>query len=294
MEGTVAVYLVDRQRLPQIPKTNVELRFGGNYLGGEGSYDVTWMMVDDRQRVCRKSWRVDVRRGRGERNVKVAMPEHAVWDVSLRGAILAPAPNPDDASAVRLTILLNAAPLFQRRTRLRGGDVGTLISSVTSLLERLPTRGVRLVVFNLEQQKELYRNPDFKLANMPAVAAAMNAIDLSTVDYKVLQNRRGHVDLLADIVNQEIQAETPSDLVLVIGPTSKFIDRVPASLLRAPVGPAPKFVNVQIIPLMLTPSTLPDVIHNAIAKLGGKTVPVHSPGEFAKVIARLEAGAVER
>jgi hypothetical protein len=47
-------------------------------------------------------------------------------------------------------------------------------------------------------------------------------------------------------------------------------------------------VNLQIIPLVLTPSTLPDVIHNAIARLGGKTVPVHSPGEFAKVIARLE------
>jgi hypothetical protein len=286
-EGASPVYLLAVQRLPEIPKTNVELFFGGSYLIGEGSYDVSWLMRDDQNRVCRKNWHVDVRRSRSERNVKVAMPEHAVWDVSLRGARLT-ASNPDDAAALRLTILLNAAPLLQRRTRLRGGDVGTLISAVTSLLERLPTRAVRLVVFNLEQQKELYRNTNFLLSSMPEVAAAMYAIDLETIDYKVLQNRRGHVDLLADMVNQELQADPPSDLVLVIGPTSKFLDRMPAELLRAPSGPAPRFVNLQIIPLVLTPSMLPDVIHNAIARLGGKTVPVHSPGEFAKVIARLE------
>src|SRR5262249_51742963 len=162
-----------------------------------------------------KSWRTDVRRGRAERNVKVAMPENTVWDVSLRGARLMPT-HTDDAPAVRLTILLNAAPLFERRTRLRGGDVGTLLSVVTSLLERMPTTGVRLVVFNLEQQKELYRNTGFALANMPDVAAAMYGTELATVDYKVLQNRRGHVDLLADLVNQELTAEPLADLVLVI------------------------------------------------------------------------------
>jgi hypothetical protein len=287
-EGAAPVYLVAGQRLPDIPRTSVTLFFGGSYLLGEGSYSVNWLMMDDQNRVCRKNWHVDVHRSRSERKVRVAMPEHVVWDVSLRGTRLPP-PNAADAGALRLTILLNAEPLFQRRTRLRGGDVGTLISAVTSLLERLPTSGVRLVVFNLEQQKELYRNANFRLADMPDVAAAMNAIDLSTVDYKVLQNRRGHVDLLADMVNQEVRADPPSDLVLVIGPMSKFLDRMPADLLRTPSGPSPRFVNLQIIPLVLTPSTLPDVIHNAIARLGGKTVPVHSPGEFAKAIAKLEA-----
>jgi hypothetical protein len=287
VEGAAPVYLVAAQRLPEIPKTNVTLFFGGSYLVGEGAYHVSWLMMDEQNRVCRKSWHVDVHRARSEQKVTVAMPEHAVWDVSLRGARLLPK-NTDDVAALRLTILLNADPLFQRRTRLRGGDVGTLISAVTSLLERLPARSVRLVVFNLEQQRELYRNIDFNLYNMPDVAAAMNAIDLTTVDYKVLQNRRGHVDLLADMVNRELQADPPSDLVLVIGPASKFLDRVPADVLRTPSGPAPRFVNLQILPLMLAPSTLPDVIHNAIARLGGRTVPVHSPGEFAKVIAKLE------
>ena len=47
-------------------------------------------------------------------------------------------------------------------------------------------------------------------------------------------------------------------------------------------------MQLQIIPMRITPAALPDVIHNVIARLGGKTVLVHSPSEFAKAIARLE------
>ena len=289
-DGAPPVYLVSGQRLPEIPNTKVILQFGGGYLLGEGSYDVNWVMHDDQNRVCRKRWHVDVRLSRAERNVTVAMPRDTVWDVSLRGARLQPRNPDDDAAPLRLTILLHAAPMFQRRTRLRPGDIGTLISAVTTLLEHVPAHDVRLVVFNLEQQKELYRKDDFLLSNMPDVAQSMNSVELSTVDYKVLQNRRGHVELLADLVNREIKADPPPDLVLFLGPTSRYFDRIPAEVLQPPAGRAPKFMNLQIIPVMMAPSTLPDVIRNAIARLGGKTVLVHSPGEFARAIARLEKG----
>jgi hypothetical protein len=286
-EGATAFHLLTRQNLPAIPKTNQEMTSGGSFLIGEGKYDVNWVLVDDRNRVCRKNWHLDVKRSHSERTVEVGMPANTVWDYSLRGARLQPKPA-DDAEAIRLSILVNAAPLYQRRTRLHAGDVGTLMSALGSLLEHVPTRGVRLAVFNLEQQRELYRNTNFTLSRIPEVAAAMNAIELNTVDFQVLKNRRGHVDLVADMVNKEIQAEPPSDAVVVIGPESRFFDRVPAELLHVLSKPAPRFLNLQIIPLMTAPTGLPDVIGNAIARVGGKTVTVHSPGDFAKAIARLE------
>jgi hypothetical protein len=288
-ESAKPVYLLTRQGLPEVPKTNQEMASGGSFLIGEGIYDVNWVLVDERNRVCRKNWHLDVKRNHSERSVTVAMPPNTVWDYSLRGARLQPK-NTDDASAIRLSILMNAAPLYQRRTRLHAGDVGTLMSALGSLLEHVPTRGVRLVVFNLEQQKELYRNPDFTLARMGEAAAAMNAVELNTVDYGVLKNRKGHVDLLADMVNQEIRAEPQSDVVLVMGPESRYFDRMPAELLHARADAAQRFVNLQIIPLMMAPVGFPDVIGNAISRLGGKTMTVRSPGEFAKAIARLEEG----
>jgi hypothetical protein len=281
------VYLLSRQRLPEVPKTNATLQFFGGYLLGEGAYDVSWAMVDDRSRVCRKTWHVDVHRSRSERLVKVAMPRDTVWDVSLRGTRVLPR-EVDDAAPLRLTILLNAAPMFPRRMRLRPGDVANLISAVSSLLERVPTRQVRLVVFNLEQQKELYRSADFVLEKMPEVAQTMYGLELNTVDFQVLQNRRGHVELLADIVNQELAQEHPSDVVLFIGPMSRYLDRVPSNALEKTRPAAPRFLNFQMTPNVPMSSTLPDVVRSAVSKLGGKTEVIRSPGEFARAIARLE------
>jgi hypothetical protein len=281
------VYLVAGQRLPEVPNSRLSLHSGGGYLLGEGQYDVAWVMQDERGRVCRKTWPVDVHLSHSERSVKVAMPRDTVWDFSLRGARLLPSTD-EDMAAVRLTVLLNAAPLQPRRTHLRTGDIGTLLSAVTSLLERTRVRQVRLVAFNLEQQKELYRNPDFMLRNMPDVAQAMNAIDLNTVDFEVLKNRHGTVDLLTTLLNQELHESPPSDLVLCIGPMSRYIDRVPSGVFeRSPEG-GPRFLNFELLPGSFAVSTLPDVIRNAMSRLGGKTVLIRTPGDFAKAIEKLK------
>jgi hypothetical protein len=297
------VYLVSTMRVPDIPDTKMVFQAGGAYLLGEGAYDVSWMMVDDSDGVCRKEWHVDVRLGRGEHTVKVAMPPDTVWDLSLRGAHRQP-PVTDDAPPLRLSILLNAAPMSLRRTRLGPGDVGRLISAVSSLLEHVPTMGVRLVAFNLEQQKELYRKDGFQLQNLPEVAQAMNGTELQLVDYKVLQNRRGYVNLLADMMNQELKADPPSDVVLFVGAPSRYDDRMPATVIDKPAGRGPQFLGIELatFPRILQPATsadspvilqssgsgLPDVIRSAVGRMGGKTVMVRTPGELAKAIDRLE------
>ena len=281
------VYLVSRIPLPQVPKTNVEVRVGGGYLLGEGIYNVRWMILDDSGRVCRKSWRVDVHLSRADRQVKVAMPPDTVWEIGLRGSRTLPRET-DDAAPRRLTIFLHAAPLVPRRTRLRPNDTVTLMSTVSSLLERVPARSVRLVLFNLDQQKELYRKENFLLQDMAQVSQAMTNIELGLVDFQVLQNKRGHVDLLTDLLNREIQAQPPSDVVLFLGPETRYFDRVPQASLEKPAGRVPQFYYFQIVPFLRQTATPPDTIKSAMSRLGGKTMLIHTPGEFAKAIERLE------
>ena len=192
------VYLISQIALPPVPKTNVEARVGGGYLLGEGVYDVLWMILDDAGRVFRKSWHVDVHPSRAERQVKVAMPPYTVWDIGQRGSRTLPR-GTDDAAPRRLTIFLHAAPLLPWRTRMHPSDLMTLMSTVSSLLERVPALSVRLVLFNLDQQKELYRKEGFLLQDMAQVSQAMTSIELGMVDFQVLQNKRGHVDLLTDL-----------------------------------------------------------------------------------------------
>jgi hypothetical protein len=171
---------------------------------------------------------------------------------------------------------------------MRPNDMMTLMSTVSSLLERVPVRNVRLVLFNLDQQKELYRKEDFLLQDMAQVSQAMANIELGAVDFQTLQNRHGHVDLIADLVNREIGAQPPSDVVLFLGPTARTFDRMPQSSLEKPAGHGPQFYYFQIAPVVRQQALPADTIKNAIGRLGGKTILIHTPGDFAKAITRLE------
>jgi hypothetical protein len=295
------IYLGHHFRLPNVPKTKVEAEFGGGYLLGEGGYSVKWMMTDDAGRVCRKNWHVDVRRNRGEREVTVAMPRDSVWALSMRGAVggnlhgnLGGKPDTDDAPPVRLTVLMHAAPMFPRRTRMRPNDTITLLSSLSSLLERVPASSVRLVVFNLDKQKELYRKDGFTLDSLDQVFSSINSMELDLVDVETLQNRQGPVDLIAAMVNQEIRATEPSDVVVFLGPMARYEDKVPRQSLEKVPGPLPRFFYFQVRPFFRggrggpLQATFPDSINSAMSRLNGKVLVIHTPGEFAKAITRLE------
>jgi hypothetical protein len=283
------VYLITQIVLPPVPKTNMEARVFGGYLLGEGVYEVRWMILDDAGRVFRKSWRVDVHLSHAERQVKVAMPPDTVWEFGSSGSRTL-SRGADDLAPRRLTIFLHAAPLSPWRTHMHPSDMMTLMSTVSSLLERVPTRSVRLVLFNLDQQKELYRKEGFLLQDMAKVSQTMTGIELGLVDFHVLQNTRGHVDLLTDLVNREIEAQPPSDVVVFLGPQTRYFDRVPPASLEKPPGHGPEFYYFQIVPFLRQPATSPDTIQSAVSRLGGKTMTIHTPGEFAKAIDRLEKG----
>ena len=155
---------------------------------------------------------------------------------------------------LRFTILMHAAPAVTRRTRLGPRDRVMLTGTLSSLIGHLPASSVRLVVFNLDQQKELYRQDDFSLQSMNQVARAINGIQLETVDYQVLQNRTGHVDLLADLIHSEVSAAKPSDVVLFLGPMARYSDKMPLEELEHPEGPGPRFFDPQYTgPMTLSP-----------------------------------------
>ena len=285
--GQKPVYLVSRTRLPSIPTTKVDVEVGGGYLLGEGRYDVKWAMLDDAGRVCRGSWHVDARLGRRERQMKLSMPPDTVADFTLRGRPDSRRGS-DDAAPIRLTVLLNAAPLFPLRTRLRASDRVVLLGLLSSLLERVPARSVRLVVFNLDQQKTLLRQDAFAPNALGRVAQALNGTELGLVDYHVLQNRRGHVDFLAGLINQELRAETPSDVVVFLGPETRFVDKLPPTALAGPAGAPPQFFDLQFKPYLRAGSSLPDSISLATARAKGKTIVIRTPADFAKAIEQIE------
>jgi hypothetical protein len=285
--GQKPVYLVGRTMLPSIPKTKVDVEVGGGYLLGEGRYDVKWTLVDDAGRVCRASWRVDAKLGRRERQLNLALPRDTIADFTLRGRRDSRR-GADDAAPIRLTVLLNAAPLSPLQTRLRANDRVLLLGLLSSLLERVPARSVRLVVFNLDQEKTLLRQDALAPGALGRVAQALNGTELGLVDYHVLQNPKGYVGFLAGLMNQELRAETPSDVVVFLGPETRYEDKLPQAALEDPHGAAPQFFNLQFRPYFRPGLGSADSISLATAKLKGKTIIIRTPADFAKAIEQIE------
>jgi hypothetical protein len=63
---------------------------------------------------------------------------------------------------------------------------------------------------------------------------------------------------------------------------------MPESSLERTAGRGPQFYYFQIAPFMRQGPVLGDTIKSTVARLGGKTILIHTPGEFAKAIERLE------
>jgi hypothetical protein len=236
------IHLIDRLGLPAIPRSDMDGESGGGFFVGEGRYQVNWLLFDEQGRKCMNSWGIDARLGRADRAVKLVIPPGSVTELSLgRG----PARRADPVPPRRLTILLDAAPFTFGRSAtamIDSSDQVMLLGALSALVERVPASSVRLVVFNLEQQKELLRRDGFTLESIDEVARTLNELKLGKVDVQVLQSRTGHLDLLAGLINRELRADPPADVVIFLGPRERYHDKLPAKALEPHSGAAPRFL----------------------------------------------------
>jgi hypothetical protein len=235
-------YLFTYTNAAEIVKTGLNFEVSGSYLLGEGRYAVESTLYDDSNRTCKREWQIDAALTRNERAVQLSLPPFTVRD--LPGIRASDWNRPSGAAS--LTILLNAAPLSPRRTRLRTGDRNLLLSALAAIVGRVPAASVRLVVFSLEAQKELFRSDGFSVDAIGQVAKAIDALELSTVDVHVLQNPSGSIDLLTRLINQELRASAPAGNVILLGPLSRFTGKIPDGSLAKPA--ISRFFYVQCKP----------------------------------------------
>ena len=316
------VYFVARVHLPDVPSTRTSGEAGGGYLLGEGWYRASFLLRDDQGRACRADWNIEARLGAADRNVKLAIEPETAAEISLRGR--QPAGSPIDAPLGRLTVLLHAAPTSPRRSTIQASDAVTLLGALSSLLDLAPAASVRLVVFNLDRQKEIYRQERFTPDRLENVRQAMFDLQLGVVDYQTLQHPEGRVELLERLVNGELAVENRSDAVVFLGPHGRTADKGAMEMGNRGTG-APKFFYVEYqrpetlatamgrgpgrtgryrtqndipygpdsLEVLWTsenpflPDPVRDTIGRLVAGLKGKTLVVRTPGEFAKAMKQI-------
>ena len=287
-----AKYLITNTGLPEIPKSKLHLELGGGFVVGEGKYRVEMTVADNSGRRCLATWKITAKPDKKEDDVAPGLAPGMVDQVGFRrwsqgGKALA-----EPEVGRHITVLMSVSPIMPRRNRLGGYDRSLLMSSLAALIERLPVRKVRLILFNLDQQRELFRDEDFGPADFGRVANAMARVELGTVDYSVLKNRGGHIDLLSALID-ESKKDKQSDAVVFLGPKPWRFDKAPRSALPQRESADPPFFYVQFRPMMQSAAHV-DTIMSAVKHMGGKTFNVYTPGDFAAAIREVNKALVAR
>ena len=154
----------------------------GHFALGEGRYEMSFLMFDDRGRTCRKDAQIDAHLTSSEREIGAGLPPNTIASASSWSSPAQVQPL-GSSHLDRLTILLDVSD--QARTT----DQSTLMDALTGLLEELPAPSVRLVLFDLAQQKEVWRRDGFRPESLPEVAKAMAAVQFEAVPVGALKNQ---------------------------------------------------------------------------------------------------------
>jgi hypothetical protein len=268
---------------PRQLKQDIEM--SGGFAVGEGHYQVEVLVLDQETgRTSRKRWRASVARNSVRGATQIAVPPGTVLPLAAR-----PWPIRMDTGGkgLRLTVLLDAAPLDPRTPALRAWDRAFLLGSLSSLLKQIPCASVRLRAFNLEQQRELFRQDQFDDAGFMELAETLRTLELGTVSYHVLQQRQGGLNLLADYANSELGAADPADAVIILGPETRYFANVSFPKFRGRESPNPHFYYFEYFPGHWPGSPEPDALSSLTKRLEGTVCPIFSPDDLAHCVQKV-------
>ncbi len=171
---------------------------GGVYLG-QGRYHMELAAVGGEKGICRKQWDLEIKPHRG---VEGLLAPGRVAGSSQLGL-----PHPG-SRAGSLTVFLHASP---------GRSSMVLLQSLAAVVEKMPFRRVQVVIFTLDQRKELLRQTMTDDDSFRDVAKVLTGYNPATVSYDILKAPAGHRDFLWQLLAKEGLRSSPPDAVLFLG-----------------------------------------------------------------------------
>jgi hypothetical protein len=161
-----------------------------------------------------------------------------------------------------------------------------LLETLFSLLRETPYKSIRLIAFNLDQQKELFRDDQFNVHSLTKLEQSLQDAEMATVSYQALQ-RKGWSELLTKLTQDELRTANPSDAVIFLGPSSRFEDKIPKATLTTLENNGRPFFYFEYYPWFLKGREFPDAIHFLTKDLHGTVFPIHTAPELAVSIHKM-------
>lgn len=292
-KGRSPIILGDRFQLPEIPANRREAfrwnrfheqaEWSGVFTAGEGEYPVDLLVMDDRSRFFRKSWKEKAELHGKERMVNVAMTPNTAASAS----VLFWSDNPEvREKGPRIDVLLDAAPLFPKELSLRAWDRAFLMNSLSSLLRTLHPDAVRVSAFNLDQQKQIFEEENFTRHSFRKLFHSLQQLELGSVSYRNMREG-GWSELLTNLISTRTKRDNPPEAIIFLGPSARILDKLPRETLSSSCesGGAPIFY----FKFSATPGNeFPDAIHHLTNACHGTVFTLHNAGDFAEAINKVQ------
>ena len=286
------VILGDSYQVPALPASirtkpdsrrfRGRLEFSGAIGVGEGEYTIELLVVDEHRRFYRKNWKVRTRRRGGEKKAEVSLLPNQVAPLMFTGLNHGA---PDELKPLRLTVLLDAAPVYPFANKLRARDRAFLLGALTSLMRQIPNASVRLVAFNTAQRKEIFQSDVLDEKGLLDLADALRQLELGTVGYKALQQKKGGAGLLNRLLTEEQKGDRRADAVLFLGPRIREDESISRESLSCSVLSGPRLFYLAYIAF---PSIqYPDTIERLTGDCKGRVLKFYSAGSFATAIEKV-------
>lgn len=317
--GRQPVYFMDSVDVPPVFQPGSVAAVRGLFLVGEGHYDVSFSVLDDLGRVCRRKWTLDAR---PDKNDHSTLPPGTVAGVSLPQARTFLLNSP--AQPRRITVVLDTLPAVPRIVRPGKPDGaewllnkwGILVSMLTSLLEQNPGDSVRVVGLDLAGQRETVLRDGFTLNDMNGAVHLGDVMDRATIqlpaNVRVVPSPTGIADFLAGVVQREVEVEPPPSAVIFMG--TPLGGKLPPHFSVRKIEASPRFFYLQYRPNqpglteedyrvpsgnsanpdLISQPTLAnagsplDMVEDYVKALDGKTFTVYSPSDFTSALRKID------
>lgn len=226
------VYFSQKIAVPKLdPNIGGQAYLTGNFVLGEGKYQVDWLMRDRAERVCSDSWSSTATLSARERGIQLAIPPGSV-EPSDPQPFRMDDPVPREHNGLTVKVLINFAPQRFAASSLQPLDTAALLSVLRNISRERRISKFTIVAFNMQEQRVFYRKEGADQIDFPELGRNLNDLKLGTVHVSQLSEKHSDTDFLTHLLLTEMSTGHP-DAVIFAGPKVLMEQSVPSESVKS-------------------------------------------------------------
>jgi len=210
-------YIMQTVPVPALEEGKGGGKFYGVFTVGEGRYHIDWLMRDQRERACSRSWDLEVKLNSKDSQLREWIPQALV---DLRKPLFAAEPpmtRGPESPALRLSIIVNFDPSDPFAALIDDPGLYGLVAILRRMGRDPRIEPYSLLICSLENQQVVYERESQNGIDLPALGEALRSLKLGTVDAKRLASSKGPAQFASDLIRAELRKESTEAMVM-LGP----------------------------------------------------------------------------